>query len=226
VEGLPKTEQSIRDIDMLEPVYDLLRHHRGETLLRSDYVFLNQGGRPVDLTTLRRRLWYPGLVRGGVRRRALYQTRHTYATLMLATGENPEWIAKQLGHTSTQMLFQRYAKFIPNVTRQDGTAFLRAYRQWFPGPTGIGDVGSQGEDGRGQRPLGYDGDIRGFGKSSYDAESPDIAGIMAIFGVWEYVPICGPVGAQWTPIWTPVFAFYAAFAKGCPPRGGRDRNRG
>jgi integrase len=153
VEGLPKTEQGIRDIDMLEPVYDLLRHHRGETLLRSDYVFLNQGGRPIDLTTLRRRIWYPGLKRAGVRRRALYQTRHTCATLMLASGENPEWIAKQLGHTSTQMLFQRYAKFIPNVTRQDGTAFLRAYRQWFSGRTGVGDVGDQGEDGRGQGPL-------------------------------------------------------------------------
>jgi integrase len=64
----------------------------------------------------------------GVRRRTLYQTRHTFATLMLAVGENPEWIAQQMGHTSTQMLFQRYAKFIPNVTRQDGTAFLSAYR--------------------------------------------------------------------------------------------------
>jgi integrase len=154
VEGLPKTEQSIRDIDMLEPVYDLLRHHRSETLLCSVYVFLNQGGRPIDLTTLRRRIWYPTLMRGGVRRRALYQTRHTYATLMLATGENPEWIAKQLGHTSTQMLFQRYAKFIPNVTRQDGTAFLRAYRQWFSGRTGVGDVASQDADGRGGGPLG------------------------------------------------------------------------
>jgi integrase len=50
---------------------------------------------------------------------------------MLATGENPDWIAGQLGHTSTQMLFQRYTKFIPNVTRRDGTAFLGAYRRWF-----------------------------------------------------------------------------------------------
>jgi hypothetical protein len=56
---------------------------------------------------------------------------------MLATGENPEWIAGQLGHTSTQMLFQRYTKFIPNVTRRDGTAFLGAYRRWF-GSTGEG----------------------------------------------------------------------------------------
>jgi integrase len=133
VEGLPKTEESIRDIDLLEPVCELLRRHRAETWLRTDYVFVNQEGRPIDLNTLRRRIWYPALKRGGIRARTLYQTRHTFATLMLATGENPEWIAKQLGHTSTQMLFQRYTKFIPNVTRRDGIAFLGAYRSWFGG---------------------------------------------------------------------------------------------
>jgi integrase len=136
-EGLPKTKESIRDIEMSEPVYDLLLRHRGEAWLRSDYVFLNQESRPIDINTLRRRIWYPALKRAGLRARTLYQTRHTFATLMLATGENPEWIARQLGHTSTQMLFQRYAKFIPNVTHRDGAAFLGAYRRWF-GSTGEG----------------------------------------------------------------------------------------
>jgi integrase len=133
VEGLPKTDGSVRDVDMLAPVYEALRRHRAATWLRGDYVFLNQEGRPVETTTLRRRIWYPALKRGGIRRRTMYQTRHTFATLMLATGENPEWIARQLGHTSTQMLFQRYAKFIPNVTRRDGSAFLEAYRGWQAG---------------------------------------------------------------------------------------------
>jgi integrase len=133
VEGLPKTEESIRDIDMLEPVYKLLLSDRAETQPRGKYVFLNQEGRPIDLNTLRRRIWYPALKRAGIRLQNPYQTRRTFATLMLATGENPEWIAKQLGHTSTQMLFHRYAKFIPNVTHQDGTAFLKAYQGWFAG---------------------------------------------------------------------------------------------
>jgi integrase len=90
-------------------------------------------------------VWYPGLRRAGLRRRTMYQTRHTYATLMLATGENPEWIAKQLGHTSIQMLFQRYAKFVPNVTHRDGTAFLQAYQRWFNGEgRGRADMGPLG----------------------------------------------------------------------------------
>jgi len=155
VEGLPKTDGSVRDMDMLAPVYEALRQHRAATWLRSDYVFLNQEGRPIDTTTLRRRIWYPVLQRGGIRRRAMYQTRHTFATLMLATGENPEWIAKQLGHTSTQMLFQRYTKFIPNVTRRDGTAFLGAYQSWFGGENNaaVDTMVPEGEETRGG-PLG------------------------------------------------------------------------
>ena len=67
----------------------------------------------------------PGSARrcdGGER---LYQSRHTAATLWLASGENPQWIARQLGHSSTEMLFKVYSRFVPNLTRQDGSAFER-----------------------------------------------------------------------------------------------------
>jgi integrase len=58
-----------------------------------------------------------------MRPRRPYQTRHTAATLWLAAGERPEWIARQLGHTTTQMLFKVYSRYVPNLTRNDGSAF-------------------------------------------------------------------------------------------------------
>ncbi|HOI66111.1 MAG TPA: site-specific integrase, partial [Thiomonas arsenitoxydans] len=45
--------------------------------------------------------------------------------LWLAAGENPEWIARQMGHTSTEMLFKVYSRYVPNLTRRDGSAFER-----------------------------------------------------------------------------------------------------
>jgi len=39
--------------------------------------------------------------------------RHTFAVLSLIAGDNPHDVAKRMGHTSLQMLFQRYARFIP-----------------------------------------------------------------------------------------------------------------
>jgi integrase len=47
----------------------------------------------------------------------------------LAAGENPLWIARQMGHTSTEMLFKVYGRFVPNLTRQDGSAFERLLLQ-------------------------------------------------------------------------------------------------
>ena len=34
-----------------------------------------------------------------------------------------------MGHTSTEMLFQVYARYVPNLTRQDGSAFERLLLQ-------------------------------------------------------------------------------------------------
>jgi integrase len=45
--------------------------------------------------------------------------------LWLASGEAPEWIARQLGHTNTEMLFRVYSRYVPNLTRQDGSAMER-----------------------------------------------------------------------------------------------------
>lgn len=45
--------------------------------------------------------------------------------LLVASGEAPEWIARQLGHSSTEMLFRVYSRYVPNLTRQDGSAIDR-----------------------------------------------------------------------------------------------------
>jgi integrase len=126
VEGRPKTRGSVRDIDMLPPVEHILKAHWADGPQGGDYVFTNQKGTPIDPANLRNRIWYPTLEKAGIRLRSLYQTRHTFATLMLGSGENPEWVAKMLGHTTIRML-EKYSKFIPNLTRRDGLAFLRVF---------------------------------------------------------------------------------------------------
>jgi len=62
------------------------------------------------------------LKRLGLPLRRPYETRHTAATIWLASGENPEWVARQLGHSNTEMLFRVYSRYIPNLTRNDGSA--------------------------------------------------------------------------------------------------------
>ena len=120
-----KTEGSMRDIQMSQPVFDALKRQYEATGKLSAYVFCNRGGLPVDNKNFSDRVWYPLLRHLGLTKRRPYQMRHTAATLWLASGEAPEWIARQLGHTNTQMLFSVYSRFVPNMTRQDGSAIDR-----------------------------------------------------------------------------------------------------
>ncbi|MBW8190287.1 site-specific integrase [Neiella marina] len=124
-ETYTKTDASQRDIHMSAPVLKALQHHKQATGGLSDFVFCHQTGQPIDHNNVTKRVWYPLLKRLGMRKRRPYQTRHTAATLWLAAGESPEWIAKQMGHANTQMLFRVYSRFVPNLTRQDGSAFER-----------------------------------------------------------------------------------------------------
>ena len=120
-----KTDGSQRDIAMSQPVYEALLRQKPITSGVSEYVFCNLLGQPLDNTNFTKRVWYPLLRHLGYEQRRPYQMRHTAATLWLAAGEAPEWIARQLGHTSTEMLFKTYSRYVPNMTRQDGSAMER-----------------------------------------------------------------------------------------------------
>jgi len=120
-----KTDGSRREIDMSGPVYEALRAQREVTGQLSEYVFCNRSGNPLCNHNVTNRVWYPLLRYLGLKRRRAYQTRHTAATLWLAAGENPEWIARQMGHTTTELLFRVYSRYVPNLTRQDGSAMER-----------------------------------------------------------------------------------------------------
>lgn len=109
----------------MQPVYDALRAQWEVTGDKFDYVFVNGAGNPLDKTNVSQRVWYPLLRYLDIPKRNPYQTRHTAATLWLASGESPEWIARQMGHSTTEMLFRVYSRYVPNLTRQDGSAFER-----------------------------------------------------------------------------------------------------
>jgi len=129
-----KTDSSQRDITISQPVYEALRAQETASRGISAFVFCNRDGGPLDHANITNRVWYPLLLHLGLSARRPYQTRHTAATLWLAAGESPEWIARQLGHTTTEMLFRVYSRFVPNLTRKDGSAFERLLTSTFALP--------------------------------------------------------------------------------------------
>jgi len=124
-EEYTKTDGSQRDIQMSQLVYDALKEQEQGTRHLSKFVFCNRESKPLDYKNITHRVWRPLLRHLGLKVRRPYQCRHTAATLWLASGESPEWIARQLGHTTTEMLFRVYSRYVPNLTRRDGSAFER-----------------------------------------------------------------------------------------------------
>jgi integrase len=124
-ETYTKTDSSQREIQMSQLVYDALKEQEKGTRPLSEFVFCNREGKSLDYKNVNNRVWKPLLLCLGLNLRRPYQCRHTAATLWLAAGENPEWIARQLGHSTTEMLFRVYSRYVPNLTRRDGSAFER-----------------------------------------------------------------------------------------------------
>jgi len=100
---------------VLEIQQDLTAH------FESAYVFVNVEGRPV-IQNVVREIWVRAMEKSGLPFRRMYDTRHTFASWALAAGESPEWVARILGHTNTSMVFRTYGRYIPNLTRLDGSA--------------------------------------------------------------------------------------------------------
>ena len=119
-----KNDGSFRTIEMSQLVVDALTEQKN-SFGEMEFVFCTRTGGPLSHNNVTKRIWYPLLRHLGLRKRRPYQTRHTAATLWLASGENPEWIARQMGHTTTEMLFRVYSRYVPNLTRKDGSAFER-----------------------------------------------------------------------------------------------------
>lgn len=139
-----KNDGSFRTIEMSQPVVDALEEQKRATG-KHDFVFCTRTGGPLNHNNVTKRVWYPLLRHLGLRPRRPYQSRHTAATLWLAAGENPEWIARQMGHTTTEMLFRVYSRYVPNLTRRDGSAFERLLITEFNHDTDKAEVSEESQ---------------------------------------------------------------------------------
>ena len=124
-----KTEESRRRIKIRPSMQKWLDKQRELTQrLNSPYVFINTQGRPILQDKLRE-VWARVIKKSGLPYRRMYETRHTFASWALAAGETPEWVARTLGHVDTSMVYRTYGRYIPNLTRQDGSAFEKQYQE-------------------------------------------------------------------------------------------------
>lgn len=123
-----------RDVDLVSRALEALEVMKPYTFMKKTedggaaYIFENPvTGKPWhDERSQRDHYWTPTLKRLGIRHRRAYNTRHTFATAALMAGVNPAYIARQLGHANTKMLFEKYAKWIDGADKDRERRALNA----------------------------------------------------------------------------------------------------
>ncbi len=128
-ESTTKTKNSKRVIDMLPIVEEALIRQKSFTYINDSYIFLNQNKEPFQSAqSLSKGYWKNILKFCRLDYRVLYQTRHTFATLMISYGEDIVWVSKMLGHSNVRITLEVYTKFIPNQKKERAN-FLNNLKQ-------------------------------------------------------------------------------------------------
>jgi integrase len=117
-----KTKHGERDVKLLPPALEALKDQKQYTFLQDQQVFFNpRTNEPwIGDQAIRKTLWIPALKRAGIRYRKCYQTRHTFASMMLSSGEPLAWVSRQLGHSNVLMTAKVYATWIPDSRPEAG----------------------------------------------------------------------------------------------------------
>ncbi|MGH8865665.1 MAG: site-specific integrase [Burkholderiales bacterium] len=113
----PKTTSGRRTIKLLRPAREALLQQKPLTFMANSFVFCNPVTREPwqHSEEIRKVLWLPAIRKAGVRYRRPYQTRHTYASMMLSAGEHPMWVASQMGHRDWAMIARVYGRWMPSA---------------------------------------------------------------------------------------------------------------
>lgn len=122
VSEVPKTQAGIREVKLLPSAKEALISQKQHTFMLDKNVFLNPRNQEpwIGDRQIRNSVWHPAIRKSGVRYRNPYQTRHTYASMMLSASEHPMWVAKQMGHSDWTMIARVYGKWMPDANPEAG----------------------------------------------------------------------------------------------------------
>ncbi|MCK9455584.1 site-specific integrase [Sulfurimonas sp.] len=109
--GPVKTQSSKRKIDML-PLAEMALKEQYKITSNNEYIFISNQKKLFyshDIINVRLK---KVLKANKIQVRKLYNLRHTFASQLIAAGEDITWVSKTLGHKDAQTTLMYYTKFI------------------------------------------------------------------------------------------------------------------
>ncbi len=123
-----KTDKSTRTLKLLPPALTIIRDQQRYTYEKGKEVFQNPydmerwaGDQPI------RKKWTIILKHAKVRYRRPYQLRHTFASMMISSGENMRWLSNYLGHSDLMTTLRVYAHWLSDADPNAGMKAVEIY---------------------------------------------------------------------------------------------------
>jgi integrase len=132
IDSVPKTEAGRRSIPLDPSLVATLRKHKSTQASESlaagpgaytagGHLLADELGRPYHPDSISG--WFDQKVKdSGLQRIRLHDTRHTAASLMLASGTPVKVVSDMLGHASPTITLSTYAHVLPNMAEEAGAA--------------------------------------------------------------------------------------------------------
>lgn len=110
-----KTKSGKREVTLQPQAREALLNQHAFTEKQNETVFhdpyTNQPW--TNDQPIRKKIWIPTLKKANIKYRNPYQTRHTFASMMLSRGKHYMWVASQMGHKDWGMIIKVYGRWIP-----------------------------------------------------------------------------------------------------------------
>ncbi len=114
----PKNKYSIRTVPLNDDAYAALLSQKEFTYISFGEVFQRNGTSYGTANEVYRHLWLKVIKKSNVRYRKCYNCRHTFATMNISRNVNIWQLSQWMGHSSPQMLFKHYGKFIEEFAKE------------------------------------------------------------------------------------------------------------
>ena len=134
----PKSETSIRDVDIPESLISLLELHRkkqneaklkaGERWEDHDLVFCTKFGTPLNPDNMVKRHFRKILKKAGLRQMPFHSLRHTYCSLKALDGANIQYTRQQMGHSDSRVTLKIYTHVMPIESKAEREKLDRRMR--------------------------------------------------------------------------------------------------
>jgi integrase len=147
----PKTSQAMRDVVLTSRLGRLLREHRLASAFSGDDdpVFASATGRPLSHRNVQSRGFDKAAERAGInpkrkrgerkrrpdearRPASFHDLRHTFASHLIAAGEDVVQVSRQLGHADPSITLRVYAHEFAKARHAERNALPARRRLWKP----------------------------------------------------------------------------------------------